>query len=162
MTTYCIKNTSKSVRTRTIRASTAGVRGSVQRVCGGSIRLGRGDHTHISEEQLNKHYGELMLKQSQGLIEIRLGGHTGPVVKAVPAQEVATAVERVLSTPTVVPTPAPVLEVTDDAEVSIEEPEKPIEKMTKQELIAYAAEVLGERESDLELLTKRQLLEKLS
>jgi hypothetical protein len=68
--------------------------------------------------------------------------------------------------------PASAGEPVEDDEVSVEleaepqlarpEPDKPLDKMNKTELVEYASELLDEAPEDLALLTKRQLLEKIS
>lgn len=179
---YTIKNTATSVRTRTMRALAPGRMGSVQRICGGSIRLGRGDFTAISDNQLRTFYNELALMQSRGQIEVREGGLRGPLVDftltkpMTPPPDVKEKLndqaESEDAAEEIQDSAGTAGEQEHDVEVDIEldspaasepsEPDKPIDRMNKSELIAYAAEVLGESEADLEVLTKKQIMEKLS
>jgi len=179
--TYVIRNTSKKVHTRTTRAMTPGRKSAVQRVCGGKVRLSRGDSVVITEDQFRTHYVELAQACARGLIEVHEGAFNGPVVKfngappaGTPQEEPEEVVIDVQPEPSTqeVQDPASAAEPVEDDEVSVEleaepqlarpEPDKPLDKMNKAELIEYASEVLGERQEDLELLTKRQILEKIS
>ncbi len=159
---YIVKNMSRDIRARTSRVLSPGRGGTIQRICGGRIRLGRGDSAVLGEDQLKANYDELARLQNRGVIEVRFGSRKGPLVSFKdydhqPEVEVAKTESS---------TPPPTSEETVDDNVLIEieetEPEKPLDKMNKQELILYAAEVLGEKPEELELLTKKQILEKLS
>jgi len=159
---YIVKNMSRDVRARTSRVLSPGRGGTIQRICGGHIRLGRGDSVVLGEDQLKANYDELARLQNRGVIEVRYGSRKGPLVafkdyEHQPEVKILKAEE-----PVAVPEEA----VEGNVELVIEteesEPEKPLDKMNKQELIFYAAEVLGEKPEELELLTKKQILEKLS
>lgn len=161
---------------------TPGRKSAMQRVCGGKIRLGRGDSAIITEDQFRTHYLELSKACAKGLIEVHEGAFNGPIVKFNGAPPVGAPVEEepeevvidVQPEPSTqeVQDPASAGEPVEDDEVSVEleaepessvaAPDKPIERMNKTELIGYASEVLGESPEDLELLTKKQILEKIS
>lgn len=174
---YVIKNTARGTHTRATRTIAPGRAGSVQRVCGGAIRLGRGDWAVISDAQFQSFYDELAVKQARGMIEVHEGGLKGPLAKfdakpaaptpiPVPVEVKHEPKHEPKPAPQEVPRPAsparPAAVVEESVELEAPEPDKPLDKMTKSELVSYAAEVLGEKESELELLTKRQILEKLS
>jgi hypothetical protein len=136
--------------------------------------LCRGDSVAISEDRLKFHYDELARLQNRGVIEVRYGSRKGPLVafkdfEHQPAIEVSKVedliVENILlcEIEEIKETSNGNVEFVIETEAeAILEPDKPIDKMNKQELISYAAEVLGERTEELELLTKKQILEKLS
>ena len=167
---YVVNNMSRNIRSRTSRATSPGRGGTIQRVCAGSIRLCRGDSVAISEDRLKFHYDELARLQNRGVIEVRYGSRKGPLVAFKdfdhqPTVEVSKIEEEILlcEIEEIKETSNGNVEFVIETEAeAILEPDKPIDKMNKQELISYAAEVLGEKTEELELLTKKQILEKLS
>jgi len=160
---YVVRNMSRDIRARTSRVLSPGRGGTIQRICGGRIRLGRGDSVVLGEDQLKANYDELARLQSRGVIEVRYGSRKGPLVAF---KDYDHQPEVEISKAESIPPPIPEETANGNVELVIEteetEPEKPLDKMNKQELILYAAEVLGEKPEELELLTKKQILEKLS
>ena len=180
---FVITNMVRRTETRVARARSATRARPLQRICGNKFRLVRGKNRGgivIDEDLLNEHWDELKEKQAAGLIAVHEGVYNGPLFAF-------DSLDRQV----VENTPEPAEEPSDDesedeeqaaddseeeaeeleeeeAELEEEpeeemtaEPEKPVERMNKAELIAHAAVILGEDEGALEALTKKQIMERL-
>lgn len=148
---YFITNEVRRQSTRIARAMAPTRAKFTQRICGNTLRLVRGRNRGIaiSEEVLLKYQDELHEKQKKGLIAVRTGSLTGPLVEF---SEFTPPPQQKEAPKEAVPLPA---------EVSTQPAEKSPDKMNKAELIEYASVVLGESSADLEVLTKRQIMERL-
>lgn len=120
----------------------------------GTVRLGRRP-IPISEEHASKFAEELDELIAQGIIELREGGPDGRVF---------ASFEDVASEAGEEEEPEEDEEEEEEEEEDEEEvePDKPIERMNKAELVAYAMTVTEAEESELEGMTKRQIMELLS
>lgn len=148
---YFITNEVRRQSTRIARAMAPTRAKFTQRICGNTLRLVRGRNRGIAitEELLLKYQDELHEKQKKGLIAVRTGSFSGPLVEF---SKLASPIQK---------EEAPKEEVSIPEEVSTQSAEKSPDKMNKAELIEYASVVLGESSEDLEVLTKRQIMERL-
>jgi len=146
------------------------------RICGGKVILRRGKALPLPEELFEKHEEELADLMRSGQIDIRVGGPNGRSIGMPPAEpkerkdESKKAPEdhaddqgEAESSPE-----APEGEGGEDegeeVEVELEEgelpePDKPLERMNKAELIDYCVQVTGMDAADLEGMVKREILE---
>lgn len=175
---FVITNEVRRPQTRVHRATAPTRARSTQRICGNQFRLVRGKNRpgiSIDRAMLEEHWDELWDKQEQGLIAVHVGSFNGPLFnfgEKAPEESKSAAPEVTDDEPEdEKSTEDDPEEETEEAEESSKEeepeedvtpePEKPVERMNKVELVAHAAAVLGEEEDDLEPLTKKQIIERL-
>jgi hypothetical protein len=142
-----------------------------QRILNNKVRLVRGKFHPISFDQLMKHWDELKAKQEQGLIVVLMGSPRG---KKYHFEVKEGAVQAQPETPEV-PDDEP--EDEEEAEEAgaeqVEAADAPdseqpagqgpdLDKMNKSQLVAYAAEKLGEAPGVLERMTKAEIKELLA
>lgn len=168
---YYVKNMVRRVQTRTARHRMAGRARWTQRILNNKVRLTRGKFYPISFDQLMKHWDELKEKQEKGLIVVLVGSPRGQKYAFETKEE---AVQTQPETPEVPNDESKDEEASEEAgEESVEASAAPeseesagqppdLDKMNKGQLVAYAAEKLGEPPGVLERMTKAEIKELLS
>lgn len=138
------------------------------RICGGKVMLRRGKALPMPEEYLEAHSDELKQLMLEGKIDIREGGPHGPSIgmpdaprpapKKKPEPEVEAEAEEAPAEEELEAEPEEAEEEEVVAE-EIPEPDKPLDKMNKAELIEYCVLVTGMDHDELEGMVKREILE---
>jgi len=146
-----------------------------QVICGGAIRLVRNRPMALREDLFLQYKDQLADLQSRGAIEVRVGSPQGPVFDfggAMPApgelQDDASENEEEAAE-------APTNEVGDfgdpgdpgdskneEVKEAAQPESTPDMTWTKTALVDYAAQILGESFEDLDKLTKREILARLT
>lgn len=168
---YYVRNMVRRAQTRTARHRMAGRARWTQRILNNKVRLTRGKFHPISADQLMKHWDELKEKQENGLIAVLVGSPRGqkyafetkggvvqsqPETPEVPNDEPKDeeAVEEAGAEP---------VEAADSPEQERTAGQEPdLDKMNKAQLVAFAAETLGEAPGVLERMTKAEIRELLA
>lgn len=176
---YFLVNAVSKRRTKMARKAGPAPQKYSQRFLGGSVRLTRGRHHPITEEQLKAHWDELEAKQRAGAVEVRVGTPMGPIFDFGTLDTKPEPVKKPVEPEEVVDA-APEPEDQDDAEEGepSEEVELPAEEppaedepeeaqdfasMTNKQLVALILEHSSDwTEKELKKMKKVELLELLT
>jgi hypothetical protein len=133
-------------------------------MCDGKLRLQKGRSMAVSEKLFMQYFDEFQKQAAAKLIRVQCGGPVGPdfdfAQAAEPVQDQPIAPEYTPSPPPP-PPPPPAPEPEPEPVVEPEpepEPAKPVDKMTKAELVEYLV-AKGFSPDELSQVTKRELLE---
>lgn len=176
--TYWLVSVTRNNRSRLVRSSENSERSRYKLIIMDGVRVIPGRDVMITKEQLQAHKAELKDLHDRGLIELHVGNPHGrhyfsdevshePARPAAPppVPEVKTSAETVKPTAPPPPSPKPEKEVeikvVEEVVLRPAEPDKPIDKMSKVELIDYASAVLGLSTDALKDMTKREIMEQL-
>lgn len=168
---YYVKNMVRRAQTRTARHRMAGRARWTQRILNNKVRLNRGKFYPISFDQLLEHWDELKDKQEKGLISVRIGHPRGPKYAFDAKEDGSQAQPETPEVPNDEPKDEEKAEEAGEGSVEAadssdqEQPsgqEPDLDRMNKAQLVAFAAEKLGEAPGVLDRMTKAEIKELLS
>jgi len=158
MSRYWLVSTVRRVETRLQRAQSPERHRFKQDLCNGQIRLVRGPAgVELRPDLLEQFKEELKSYHDRGILNVHVGSPEGPLYDF---RELVEKAPPPPKEPT--PEPAPELDEPEPEAKEMDEDDLPDMTWTKTRLMSHAATVLGKDESELEPMTKREILEKLS